>query len=96
VGAWSDTLTGQIAGTFGPKYDGTATSDGTTQMMFDVRGQLPFSGFVRGKTDTPTVAAVPKPGTLGLMATGLMELAPFMRRRLPPITKGSKNKRLRS
>jgi PEP-CTERM motif len=29
----------------------------------------------------PTVAAVPEPGTLGLMGTGLMELALFMRRR---------------
>jgi hypothetical protein len=63
-------------------YGDTATSGGTTQITFDVRGHLPFSGFVGGKTDIPTVAAVPEPGTLGRMGTGLMELALFMRRRL--------------
>jgi hypothetical protein len=82
AGAWSYTLTGQIAGTFGPKYGGAATSGSTTQITFDVRGHLPFSGFVRGKTGITTVAAVPEAGTLGLMGTGLMGLAFVMRRRL--------------
>ncbi len=81
LGSWAYTLSGQIAGNLGPNYGNGATSGGTVQFTFDVHGGQPFSGFVRGKTGTTTVTAVPEPGTLGLLGTGLLGIAGLVRRK---------------
>lgn len=81
AGAWSYTLTGSIAGQFTNKFGGSSATGGTVQFTFDVHGHVPFTSSVRGKTGTTTVSAVPEPGTLGLLGTGLLGVAGLVRRK---------------
>ena len=81
---WIYTLTGQVQGAF---YNGTTASGGTVQFSFDVPNGFQFGvGHpARGKTGSTTVAAVPEPGSLALLGTGLFALGGIMRRKLPSI-----------
>lgn len=81
---WVYTLTGQVQGTF---YNGQTASGGTVQFSFDVPAGFEFGvGHpARGKTGSTTVAAVPEPGSLALVGSGLFALAGIMRRKLPTL-----------
>jgi hypothetical protein len=80
-GAWSYTLTGSVSGMMGSNFGGQTASGGTIQFTFDVHGHIPFSHFVRGNNGSTTVSAVPEPGTLGLLGTGLVGIAGLVRRK---------------
>lgn len=81
VGAWTYTLSGQVQGTF---FNGQTANGGTVQFSFDVpKGfQFGIGHPARGKNGTTTVASVPEPGSLALLATGLFALAGVMRRKM--------------
>jgi hypothetical protein len=80
AGAWSYTLTGNVAGNFSSNYGGGSAAGGTVQLTFDVHGHVPFTTSVRGKTGT-TSLATPEPGTLGLLGSGLLGIAGLVRRK---------------
>jgi hypothetical protein len=81
LGAWTYTLSGQVQGTF---FNGQSANGGTVQFSFDVpRGfQFGIGHPARGKFGTTTVTAVPEPGCLALLGTGLFALGGIMRRKL--------------
>jgi hypothetical protein len=71
------TLSGQIQGTL---YDGRTVTGTTTQTIYSVPGQLSQGiGHIQVGTEQ---FAVPEPGTLGLLGTGLLGIAGMFRRKL--------------
>ena len=72
-------LTGQISGQL---YNGRTVTGTTTQTYWTTKSQL-AKGIVHGMSGTTNiVGAVPEPGTLGLLGTGLIACAGVVRRKL--------------
>jgi hypothetical protein len=78
-GNWTYVLSGQVAGSIHGIGGGNAAGT-TIQFTFDVPGSKPFSKTVRLNHGITTVA-VPEPGTLGLLGTGLIGIAGVIRRK---------------
>jgi hypothetical protein len=74
------TLSGNITGTFsnGPTVSGMAVS-----ITFGL--QQDYHGNVGIKSGSATVGVVPEPGSLGLMATGLIGMAGLLRRKIAQV-----------
>jgi hypothetical protein len=76
------TLYGSISGTW---YNGTTVSGATVQLTFNA-GKNGFTGSVPlASGDTVITTAVPEPGTLGLLGTGLFCLAGLLRKKLKSV-----------
>ena len=72
------TLTGAISGTW---YNGKTVSGATTQITFNA-GKYGFTGSVPLGSGDTVITSVPEMGTLGLLGTGLVGLAGFVRRKM--------------
>jgi hypothetical protein len=72
------TLTGAISGTW---YNGQTVSGATTQITFNA-GKNGFTGSVPLGSGDTVITTVPEMGTLGLLGTGLVGLAGFVRRKM--------------
>lgn len=81
-GAWTYTLSGQVQGTF---FNGQTGNGGTVQFSFDVANgkQFGVGHPARGKFGTTTVTAVPEPGSLAMLGTGLFAMGGLVRRKFP-------------
>jgi hypothetical protein len=78
-GTHNYTLTGSITGTW---YNGQTVSGATVQLTINT-GKGYFDGKTRiSSGDTNVMTAVPEPGTLGLLGTGLVGLAGVLHRKL--------------
>jgi len=76
------TLTFQLTGALaGQLYNGTTVSGTTTQLFRTTPSQL-AKGIVHLTSGTTHLAAVPEPGTLGLLGLGLVAIAHRARRKL--------------
>jgi hypothetical protein len=71
------TLSGNITGTFS---NGTTVSGMAVSITFGL--QQDYHGNVGIKSGSATVGVVPEPGTLGMMATGLIGMAGALRRKI--------------
>jgi len=81
-GTHNYTLTGSLVGTW---QNGTTVNGATVQLTINTG-----RGFFSGKTnissgDTNIVTAVPEPGTLGLLGTGLIGIAGIVRHKLKSV-----------
>jgi hypothetical protein len=78
AGAWIYTLKGNVSGTLS---NGQRISGTIMETTFDVSRGMQFSSMANLDGGTGELTSVPEPGTLGMLATGLVGLALLIKRR---------------